>query len=227
MPPATNTGMSSLTLGRISCASTDVDTGPIWPPASMPSITSASTFERISFLASASAGAKAISLAPRPLILSIAHPGGRPPASTTWPTSCLAQTSIRSLSCGCIVMRLTPNGRDVRALVSAISVSSSSGVIAPQAITPKPPAFEMAETRFRSETQLIAPPMIATSQPRNSVPRCISSFRRAWPIEAWTARGSAIRPSPLTRPAPRRGRKRCAEPARRVRYIPRARAPRL
>ena len=29
--------------GRISCASTQVETGPIWPPASMPSITSAST----------------------------------------------------------------------------------------------------------------------------------------------------------------------------------------
>ena len=50
--------------GRISCASTEVETGPIWPPASIPSITSASTPERISFLASASAGAKQISLAP-------------------------------------------------------------------------------------------------------------------------------------------------------------------
>jgi hypothetical protein len=78
-----------------------------------------------------------------------------------------------------MVIKLTPNGRFVRALVSAISVSSSSGPIAPQAITPNPPALEMAETRWRSEIQLIAPPMIATSQPRNSVPRCISSFKRA------------------------------------------------
>ncbi len=31
----------------------------------------------------------------------------------------------------------------------------------PQAITPKPPAFEMADTRVRSLTQLIAPPMMA------------------------------------------------------------------
>ena len=38
MPPATNTG-TSVTTGRISCASTLVETGPIWPPASMPSIT--------------------------------------------------------------------------------------------------------------------------------------------------------------------------------------------
>ncbi len=82
-----------------------------------------------------------------------------------------------------MVMRLTPNGRLVRALVSVISVSSNSGVIAPHAITPKPPALEMAETRLRSLTQLIAPPMIATSQPRNSVPRCISSFRRVWPTD--------------------------------------------
>ena len=102
-----------------------------------------------------------------------------------------------------MVIRLTPNGRSVRALVSAISVSSSSGLIAPQAITPKPPALEMAETRWRSEIQLIAPPMIATSQPRNSVPRCISSLRRAWPAVGWTARGSAISPSPLMPPDPR------------------------
>ena len=61
--------------GRISCASTLVETGPIWPPASIPSITSASAPERISFFASASAGVKTISLAPLPLIRSIAPPG--------------------------------------------------------------------------------------------------------------------------------------------------------
>ena len=116
----------------------------------MPSITSASAPERISFLASASAGAKQTSFAPLALIRSIAPPGGRPPASTTWLTSCLAQASISSLSCGCMVIRLTPNGRSVRVLVSAISVSSSSGLIAPQAMTPNPPALEMAETRWRS-----------------------------------------------------------------------------
>ncbi len=41
MPPATKTG-TSRTCGRISCASTVSDTGPICPPASLPSITSAS-----------------------------------------------------------------------------------------------------------------------------------------------------------------------------------------
>src|SRR5256885_1208717 len=106
-----NTGISWLTVGRISCARTDVDTGPIWPPASMPSMTNASTFERINFFASASAGANAISFAPLLLILSIAQPGGSPPASTTWPTPCLMQTSISSARSGCMVMRLTPNGR--------------------------------------------------------------------------------------------------------------------
>ncbi len=71
-------------------------------------------------------------------------------------------------------MRLTPKGLSVRFFVSAISVSSSSGVIAPQAITPKPPAFEMAATRLRSDTQLIAPHIMAYSLPRNSAPRCIN-----------------------------------------------------
>ena len=60
-----------------------------------------------------------------------------------------------------MVMRLTPNGRSVRLAVSAISVSSSSGVIAPQAITPNPPALLIALTRLRSEIQLIAPPRMA------------------------------------------------------------------
>ena len=63
MPPATKTGTSRIS-GRISCASTDVVTGPIWPPASMPSITIASAPERTSFLARTRAGAKHISLAP-------------------------------------------------------------------------------------------------------------------------------------------------------------------
>ena len=94
------------------------------PPASIPSITSASAPERISFFASASAGAKQTSFAPLALIRSIAPPGGRPPARTTWPTRCFAQVSISSLNCGCMVMRLTPNGRSVRVFVSAISVSS-------------------------------------------------------------------------------------------------------
>jgi len=72
-----------------------------------------------------------------------------------------------------MVIRFTPNGLAVSFFVSAISVSSKSGVIAPQAITPNPPALLIAETRFRSETQLIAPHNIAYSLPRKSVPRCI------------------------------------------------------
>src|SRR3546814_645571 len=165
----------------MSCASTDVETGPIWPPASMPSITSASTPERSSFLPSESAGVKQISFAPNAFTASIAGAGGSPPASTTWPTPCLAQTWIRSASCGCMVMRLTPNGLCVSALVPAISASRSSGDIAPHAITPNPPAFDMAETRWRSDTQLIAPPRIAASVPRKSHPRAISCERRRRP----------------------------------------------
>src|SRR5258708_22733935 len=48
-------------------------------------------------------------------------------------------------------------------------------------MTPKPPPFDIAATRLRSETQVIAPPMIASSVPRNSEPRrqSRSSRRRA------------------------------------------------
>ena len=81
-----------------------------------------------------------------------------------------------------MVIRLTPNGLSVRALVSAISVSSSSGVIAPQAITPKPPALEIAETRLRSETQLIAPPRIGDVACRGTRCRGASArLRRSMP----------------------------------------------
>src|SRR5262245_49278001 len=78
-----------------------------------------------------------------------------------------------------MVIRLTPNGRSVSAAVAAISAASSSGDIAPEAITPKPPPFEMAATRWRSETQVMAPPMIASSQPRKSRPRCHKRSSRA------------------------------------------------
>ena len=161
MPPATNTGTSAASGGRISCASTQVETGPIWPPASIPSITSASTPERISFLASASAGAKQISLAPSPLIRSIAPAGGRPPARTTWLTPCRAQTSISSIS-----MRVHGDQVDAERLRRCASWSRRSRCRADRASSPRrrsprtPPALDIAETRLRSETQLIAPPRI-------------------------------------------------------------------
>ena len=60
-----------------------------------------------------------------------------------------------------MVIRLTPNGRSVSDWAPAISADSMSGSIEPQAITPKPPALEIAATRWRSLTQLIAPPMMA------------------------------------------------------------------
>ncbi len=152
----------------------------------MPSITSASTPERISFLPSASVGAKQMTFAPDALIASRLPLGGRPPASTTWPTPCLAQTSINSNNCGCMVIRLTPKGLVASALVAAISPSSNSGVMAPQAMTPNPPALLIALTRFRSETQLIAPHKIAYSLPRSAVPRAIRSliFVMATPLPA-------------------------------------------
>src|SRR5579885_129551 len=78
-----------------------------------------------------------------------------------------------------MVMRLTPNGRSVSRLVSAISTESRSGVMDPEAITPNPPPLEMAETRWRSDTQVMAPPMIARLQPRKRQPRCQSFSRCA------------------------------------------------
>jgi hypothetical protein len=60
-----------------------------------------------------------------------------------------------------MVIRLTPKGLLVSAWVAAISSASRSGIIAPQAMTPKAPALERAATRLRSLTQLMAPPRMA------------------------------------------------------------------
>src|SRR5690606_31134854 len=162
----------------------------MWPPASIPSMTSASPPERSSFFASASVGANTMTFAPNALIASTLPLGGIPPASTTWPTPCLPQTSISSNSIGCMVIRLTPNGLPVSAFVPAISASSSSGVIAPHAITPNPPALLIAATRLRSDTQLIAPHRIAWSQPRKAAPRASSSRSRARPLRGNALTGS-------------------------------------
>jgi hypothetical protein len=40
-------------------------------------------------------------------------------------------------------------------------LAQRSGIMEPQAMTPKPPALEMAATRLRSDTQVIAPPRMA------------------------------------------------------------------
>ena len=214
MPPATNTGTSVIT-GRISCASTVRLTGPIWPPASEPSMMIASTPDRTSFLASAAVGAKHISLAPKPLILAIAAPDGSPPASTTWLTPCRPQISISSSSCGCRVIRFTPNGLLVSARVAMISASRMAGGIDPQAITPKPPALEMAETRWRSETQVIAPAMMAWRVPRNSRPLADAASR--WGVSL-THRSPHLRP--YRRQSAHPGHRPCAARARPVRHNP-------
>src|SRR5215472_12502607 len=190
MPPATKTG-TSRTCGKISCARTPVETGPMCPPASIPSITIASAPMRTSLRAIASAGAKQSSLAPPSLMRCTAAALGRPPASTTWPTCRRMQASMSSLSCGCSVIRFTPKGFCVSASVPAISASSCSGFMAPQAITPNPPPFEIAATRLRSETQVMAPPMIASSVPRNSRPRRQSRSRRARARSRASASGPA------------------------------------
>ena len=51
---------------------------------------------------------------------------------------------------------------------------AARGDIEPEAMTPNPPAFEIAATRLRSDTQVIAPPMIASSVPRKARPRAHS-----------------------------------------------------
>ena len=87
IPPATKIGTSFKT-GIISCAKTEVVTGPICPPASCPSITKASTPMRTNRRAKASAGAKHIILIPAFLTALIDSALGSPPAKIIWLTRC-------------------------------------------------------------------------------------------------------------------------------------------
>ena len=123
MPPATNTG-TARSWGRISWASTLVETGPMWPPASMPSMIKASAPWRTSRRPRPRLGAKQSSRAPPSLTLAMVARAGRPPASTMWLTRRSRQTSTSSASLGCMMIRLTPNGRLVRVWVAAISALS-------------------------------------------------------------------------------------------------------
>src|SRR5260221_882354 len=140
---------------------------------------SASTPPRISFLAKTTVGQKLRTLTPESFRRCTTAVGGWPPASTTWLTRRSMQASASAISCGCMTMRLTPNGLRVSSDVASISRDSRSGGIEPDAMTPKPPPLEIAATRLRSETQVMAPPMMARRTPRNSRPRRQRRLSRA------------------------------------------------
>ena len=82
-------------------------------------MTSASTPERMSRLASTSAGAKAISFAPPSLTARTAPPGGMPARQHDMADlGCAGRPAPARSSCGCMVIRLTPNGLSVSAWVA-------------------------------------------------------------------------------------------------------------
>src|SRR5512143_2108645 len=160
IPPATNTG-TSVTFRRNSCARTEVDTGPTCPPASFPSITRASIPCLMRRLASGRTGAKQTSFSPAAFTSAMSRPAGMLPAKKTNGHLSRTTTSTCRLNAGATVMRFTPKGFRVFSRVFAISFARTSGGMLPPASTPNPPSFEMAATRFASETQVIAPHMIA------------------------------------------------------------------
>ena len=148
--------------GRISCASTEVVTGPIWPPASMPSMMIASAPERTSFLARTRAGAKHISLAP-PFFTRCDGAAGRQAAGEHDMAHLVLEADIDQL----LELGMQGDQVDAEGPVGQrrgrgdLRSTSRSGDMEPEAMTPKPPPLEMAETRWRSDTQVMAPPMMA------------------------------------------------------------------
>jgi hypothetical protein len=112
---------------------------------------------------STSAGAKHTARAPPSRIRAIAAPGGMPPASTMWPIP-VRETYIdqfEKLRVHRDQIDAERPGRQRRSLRSR--PTAVPGDIEPEAMTPNPPALEIAATRLRSDTQVIAPPMIASS----------------------------------------------------------------
>ena len=131
---------------------------------------------RTSLLAIASAGAKQTTRAP-PSRDALRSPQslGMPPASTTWPTR-RREADVDQLH----QLRVHRDQVDAERLRRSARRwrrsrrRAARGDIEPEAMTPNPPAFEIAATRLRSDTQVIAPPMIASSVPRKSRPRAHS-----------------------------------------------------
>ena len=116
------------TCGRISCASTPSDTGPMCPPASDPSIDQRVHPGPHQPLRQAPAPARSRSPARRrPSPAEPPPPSARRPPAPRAPPRDARHTSISASSCGCMVMRFTPNGSSVRAWVPAISAASMSG----------------------------------------------------------------------------------------------------
>ena len=91
----------------------------------------------------------------------ITLPEGMLPAKMAKGTFSRTTTSMWARKLGATVIMLTPKGNFVFSRVFRISSASMSGGMFPPARTPTPPAFEIAETRFDSDTQVIAPHRIA------------------------------------------------------------------
>ena len=126
-------------------------------------------------LGHASAGAKHMTLAPPALSRCMAARGGRPPASTTWPTPAL-EADIDQL----VELRVHDDQVDAERPVGQRRVAAISSRAAPAPSSRRParrsrrPSL-IADTRFRSDTQVMAPPMIAPARSREIArPRCHS-----------------------------------------------------
>ena len=152
-----------------------VETGPIWPPASLPSMTIASAPMRTSFFAidqrrreADHARAAVADARDRRRARQAAGQHDMADALRRADVDQLGELRVQRDQIDAErPRRSAPRSRRSRR-------PSRSGDIAPEAITPKPPALEIAATRLRSDTQVIAPPMIARSQPRKARPRAHS-----------------------------------------------------
>ena len=192
--------------GSISCASTVSDTGPIWPAGfrTLDHQRIGAGFGQANRFASTSAGAKQMSFAPPSLTARTAGPGRDAAGQHDMRDTGVAADTRTSASSSRVHGDQVHPERRVRQRLGGGDLLRRAAPVPsqPQAITPNPPALEMAATRVRSLTQLIAPPMMAVRVPRNAVPRdqsrssfgSAASGGRGLPVRPWGSGCQASRP---------------------------------
>ena len=168
IPPAAITGISTActTWGKVAM----VDVIPMWPPASWPSHTTASTPKASIFLACLTAETTGITLMPS-ACKSWAKSFGVPaPVKTMAGFSSLTTSNNSGILSNCNI-KLTPKGLSVRRRIAWMSARKPAASTPTEVKTPRPPALLTALTNSGLLIRAIPPWIIGYWVPKRSVKR--------------------------------------------------------
>ncbi len=178
MPPAAMTGMS--TAAHTEGTSAMVVSSPTWPPASVPSATTASAPRRSMRAASAADATTGTTLIPASFHMAMCSAGlPAPVVTTSMPRSHSRRAT--SAACGSISMTLAPKGLLVSSRAWRTWSSTHSSGAPPQAMMPRPPASLTAAARRASAMRAMAPWTMGASMPSSSVMRVLMMFLLLFP----------------------------------------------